>query len=80
MDNPCLEDYDEQQWTENNNLMDSYLSYRHTEGVAIFITHCELAEDVLVYQLYDLHLPFIYTKLPHSPPQNSMRHMVEGFL
>ena len=80
MDNPCLEDYDEQQWTENNNLMDSYLSYPHTEGVAVYVTHSDFAEDVLVHELYDLNQTFIYTKLPHSPPENSMRHIVEGLL
>ena len=80
MDTPCLLDYDEQQWTQNNTLMDSYLSYSHTEAVVVYVNHSDLAEDVLVHKLYDLHQPFIYTKLPHSPLENSMRHMVEGLL
>ena len=56
------------------------LSYPHTEGVAVYVTHSDLAEDVLVHELYDLHQPFICTKLPHSPPENNIRHMVEGLL
>ena len=76
----CLQDYDDQQWTQNNTLMDSYLSYSHTEGVPACVTHSDLAEDILVHELYDLHQSFIYTKHPHSPPENSMRHMVEGLL
>ena len=80
MESPCLEDSDEHQWTQNNTLVDSYLSYPQTEGVAVYVTHSDLAEDVLVLELYDLNQIFMYTKLPHSPLENSMRHMVEGLL
>ena len=80
MHSPCLQDYDDQQWTRNNTLMDSYLSSPHIEGVTVCVIHSDHAEDVLVHELYDLHQPFIYTKLPHSLPENNMRHMVKGLL